>query len=504
MKRSNSAHDIIELLISKLFIVLPSMILFGAAFFLIAKFFIPYQYESYTSMYVKNSNEKTISDNVNINDLNASKSLVETYIEVLSSNAVLNKVGEHLVSSTDLDVLSTQFNVKDGNISTQAIRSCFTMKASNQTEVLKITARTKDPEISAKMCNIVGETAPEFLSRIVGAGSVEVIDTAVPNASPVSPNIPFITLVGVVVGLVVSFGSVYLLERLDNTVTDKDYIADMFQKPILGTIQHIFVEDDDAKTGKKKKAKYKKGDSRQLILNEKVPFNYVESYKSIRTNVLFSLGTVNGKVIAVTSSSPDEGKSTVAVNLAMAMAQSGKKVLIIDADLRKPVLHRMFKTENKSGLSTAIIDVTPFASCVKANVIPNLDLLTSGPTPPNPSELLATPNMRKIIKQIEGSYDYIIIDTPPINVVSDCMVLTDIVSGVLVVLRYKKTTYHDVSEVMNTINLANANMLGFVINDVKPNELRSYYRGYYSYKYGYGSYGGYGYGNNTNGSNSNN
>ena len=186
------------------------------------------------------------------------------------------------------------------------------------------------------------------------------------------------------------------------------------------------------------------------------------------------------------------------------MDLTGKKVLIIDADLRKPVLHRMFKTENKSGLSTAIIDVTPFASCVKANVIPNLDLLTSGPTPPNPSELLATPNMRKIIKQIEGSYDYIIIDTPPINVVSDCMVLTDIVSGVLVVLRYKKTTYHDVSEVMNTINLANANMLGFVINDVKPNELRSYYRGYYSYKYGYGSYGGYGYGNNTNGSNPNN
>lgn len=486
MKRINSVNDIVNIVINRLYIILPSMLLFGTAFFLFAMFFIPDQFESYASMYVKNSNEKYNSENVNINDLNASKSLVETYIEVLSSNAVMNKVGERLVSDTDLSDLQNQFTMEDGVLSAEEIRSCITMTASNQTEVLKITARTKKPEISAEICNTVAEIAPEFLSRIVGAGSVEIIDKAVPVYLPVAPNVPLFTVLGVAVGFLLSFGGIYLFDLLDNTVTDKDYIAEVYKKPILGTIQHIFVNDNNGNSkNKKAKNKMKKGDSRQLILNEKVPFNYVESYKSIRTNVLFSLGTVERKIIAVTSSSPDEGKSTVSINLAMALAQSGKKVLIIDADLRKPVLHRMMKMENKSGLSTAIIDVTPFPSAVKTNVIPNLDLLTSGPTPPNPSELLATKNFRKIIDQAEKLYDYIIIDTPPINVVSDCMVMTDIFSGILLVLRYKKTTYNDVSEAMNTVKLANANLLGFIINDVNPKGLNTYYRSYYAYRDSY-------------------
>ena len=489
MKRINSVNDIVNIIISRLYIILPCMVLFGTVFFLYAKFFIPEKYEASASLYVKNSNEKYNSENVNLNDLNASKSLVGTYIEVLSSNAVLNKVGEKLVSDTDLNELNSFFRIEDGVIATSDIRSCISMSASNQTEVLRITARTNDPKISADMCNTVAEIAPEFLSRIVGAGSVEVIDNAVPIYSPVAPNIPLITLMGIAIGFLLSFGGLYLFVRLDNTVTDKDYIAELYEKPILGTIQHVFVNEVDGdgnnKNSKNSKNKMKKGDSRQLILNEKVPFNYVESYKSIRTNVLFSLGTVNRNVIAVTSSRPDEGKSTVAINLAMALAQSGKKVLIIDADLRKPVLHRMLKVDNKSGLSTAIIDVTPFSSSVKSNVIPNLDLLTSGPTPPNPSELLATQNFRKIIEQVEKMYDYIIIDTPPINVVSDCMVMSDIIGGILLVLRYKKTTYNDVSEAMNTVKLANANMLGFIINDVNLKGLNTYYRSYYAYKDNY-------------------
>ena len=148
MKRINSVNDIVNIVINRLYIILPSMLLFGTAFFLFAMFFIPDQFESYASMYVKNSNEKYNSENVNINDLNASKSLVETYIEVLSSNAVMNKVGERLVSDTDLSDLQNQFTMEDGVLSAEEIRSCITMTASNQTEVLKITARTKKPEIS--------------------------------------------------------------------------------------------------------------------------------------------------------------------------------------------------------------------------------------------------------------------------------------------------------------------------------------------------------------------
>lgn len=136
---------------------------------------------------------------------------------------------------------------------------------------------------------------------------------------------------------------------------------------------------------------------------------------------------------------------------------------------------------------------------VKNEVINNLDLLPSGPLPPNPSELLASANFKSLLEQFAQKYDYVIIDTPPINVVSDAMVMKDSISGIMLVVRYAMTTYEELSDCMKQIELAQANMLGFVLNDVHHNHGASYYNYKYKYKkYGYGSYGyGYGYGHNS-------
>lgn len=174
----------------------------------------------------------------------------------------------------------------------------------------------------------------------------------------------------------------------------------------------------------------------QIVFHKEVPFFIVESYKSIRTNVTFSLSTFDRKIFAVSSSNPGEGKSTTSANIAIAMAQSGSKVLLIDADMRKSVQHKIFGIKNKKGLSSAVSKISSLEDCIQKNVMENLDVMTAGPIPPNPSELLASEQMTAILNELSEKYTVIIIDTPPVNVVTDAMELAKNISGIIMVVRY--------------------------------------------------------------------
>ena len=169
------------------------------------------------------------------------------------------------------------------------------------------------------------------------------------------------------------------------------------------------------------------------------------------------------------------------------------RVLLIDGDMRKPVQHKVFKVSNIDGLSTLISKMSTVEDAVKRNVQPNLDVLPAGTCPPNPSELLASEQFAELIEKLSVHYDYVIIDTPPVNVVSDAIVLRDVIGGVLFVLRYSSTTFDDLDEAMKKVELAEANTIGFILNDVKLEHRGGYYaRDKYSYyKYGYSN--GYGY-----------
>ncbi|MBR4212210.1 MAG: CpsD/CapB family tyrosine-protein kinase [Oscillibacter sp.] len=228
---------------------------------------------------------------------------------------------------------------------------------------------------------------------------------------------------------------------------------------------------------------------RKLITDENIPFNIVEGYKSIRTNIVFALGTAQRKTIVISSASPHEGKSTTAANIALAFAQISERVLLIDADMRKPVMHRTFVVDNSTGLSTLIIAMSTAEDSIRRHVMGNLDLLPSGPIPPNPSELLASSQFADVLDALSQRYDYIIIDTPPMNVVSDAMSIRA-VGGVLLVVRYGQVNYEDISGTMKKMELSGANMLGFVVNDVERRPPGYGRYGYYGYRYGYG----YGYG----------
>ncbi len=231
-----------------------------------------------------------------------------------------------------------------------------------------------------------------------------------------------------------------------------------------------------------KKNKNNNAEMRTETISDKSKFAIVESYKSARSNIMFSLSADDDKLFAVTSYSKGEGKSTVSANLAISFSKMEKKVLLVDCDLRRPNIHNIFKIENQAGLSNVIGKMVEFEDVIHRNVLPNLDILPSGTIPPNPSELLCSPKFTNLIKKLYEEYDYIIFDTPPIGVVADALLLKDIIAGFVVVLRERSTTHGDVQNIMDSMKLADAKILGFVKVGCTSNKKRSR-RGYYYYQY---------------------
>lgn len=225
------------------------------------------------------------------------------------------------------------------------------------------------------------------------------------------------------------------------------------------------------------------------VLNNPI-FSLVESYKSLRTNIMFSLPvkSTGCRKILISSANPGDGKTTTCVNIAITLSEANVKVLLIDADMRKPTVHKYFGLESRVGLSNALSGMNKLDDCVqKAPDTENLWVITSGLLPPNPSELLSSPNMGEMIGKLEESFDFIVIDSPPINVVTDALAVSKLTDGVIVVTSQKATRYPELSRAVSSLRFADANILGFVLNKVKRDKTR-YGKSYnYSYKYKYKS-----------------
>ncbi|MFQ8599369.1 MAG: CpsD/CapB family tyrosine-protein kinase [Oscillospiraceae bacterium] len=215
--------------------------------------------------------------------------------------------------------------------------------------------------------------------------------------------------------------------------------------------------------------KMKADEIRQMhLLSSKTPFLITEAYKTLRTNLLYSIFSRGLKTVIVTSSNKGEGKSTTCANLALTLAMTKSKVLLIDADMRSPTQYMFFKQNNNHGLSSVLAGFDKFDEAVKKEVAPGLDLLTAGTVPPNPMELLSSPRMKDLLERLKQQYDYVIIDTPPVNVVSDGIVLMTSATGVVLVSRQGVTTYDALRRAHERVEITEGVFLGAIVTFVDP------------------------------------
>lgn len=223
--------------------------------------------------------------------------------------------------------------------------------------------------------------------------------------------------------------------------------------------------------------------TKNLILSDpKSPF--AEAFRALRTNLQFTSVDKKIKIILITSSLPNEGKSTIVKNLAYSVALTGNKVIVIDGDLRNPTVHKTFNLPNSRGLTNLLVEEGDYEAYLNVDTsYENLHILTSGPIPPNPTELLGSNKMKKLLNQIKENYDYVFIDTPPVVNVTDAVVLAPVVDGVILVIQAGKTEIEAVNRAKEILDSVKANILGVVLNRVKESQ-----RGYYYYYYYYGDY----------------
>lgn len=234
----------------------------------------------------------------------------------------------------------------------------------------------------------------------------------------------------------------------------------------------------------------------RFSINPEVSFSVTEAYKALRTNINFSIPGTGNKSFLVTSAVLSEGKTTTSTSLALTIAQTDAKVIIVDGDLRRPKVHTKFNVTNKIGLSNILSGMCTLQQAVQKLDGLTLDVISAGSLPPNPAELLSSQQMADLVEQLKAEYDYVIIDTPPVDIVADALTLTKLVDGVVLVVRYQQSMHPEVKDAIERLEFADARILGFVLNGVE--ETTTYYRGHYKRygrRYGYSRYGySYGYG----------
>ncbi len=317
------------------------------------------------------------------------------------------------------------------------------------------------------------------LSGLLRTSNVRVLDAARPQMGAVRPNVPQSTLLGVLAGLVAGLGLALLLEFMDSSVTSQADIEERLGVTFLGFVPSI----PDSVTG---------GLSKDLHIHREPKSHIAECTRAVRTNLLFMSPDKPFKRMVVTSSGPQEGKSTTAINLGIAMAQSGQKVLIVDTDMRRPRLHKAFGVANEMGVSSLVVGEGKLEDAIKTTEVPGLYLLPCGPIPPNPAELLHTRAFADLLNSLGERFDRVILDSPPVGAVADAVVLATQADGVVLVLK-SGVTHRDVAKrTVRMLNDVNAKLFGAVLNDVNLDRSRygDYYYGYAYRYYGYGEKNG--------------
>jgi succinoglycan biosynthesis transport protein ExoP len=318
------------------------------------------------------------------------------------------------------------------------------------------------------------------------SNNFRIVDSARPPQSPIEPNVPRNLMFAIVLGLASGIGLAFLLEGLDNTVRTTEQ-AQMISG--LASLGMIPLGSKSAREGPNPKRLViaSSKEAVELVTQVRPQSQMAESYRALRTSLLLSSLGSPPKVVMVTSALPQEGKTTTSINTAVVLAQKGVRVLLIDADMRRPSIHKTLGMGPHSGLSNVLTGSTPLDQAITSTtVLPNLFVLPAGTPPPNPAELLASAEMRNVLAQLREQYDHIVIDTPPSLSVTDAVVLSPRADAVILVIRSGQTTKQALRRSRDVLMQVSAKVVGVLLNAVDLSSPDYYY--YYEYQGKYARY----------------
>ena len=379
--------------------------------------------------------------------------ILATYAQWMVEPPQLSKVIADLQLKTTSDELLKEIKVTPDTVST----------------VLHITVQDTNPVLARDIANTLVREFKATVKQVQQAETqapdnlVPISDAVLPD-KPVAPNKTLNVAIAFSAGLLLALGIAFLMDYLDQSIKSEEDLTERLGLIPLGHIAFVLA------------GKGKRGELVALDTQSHAS----EAFKALRTSFLFSTIDQELKEVVVTSAELGEGKSRTAANLAIVLAQAGYKTLLIDADFRRPSQHRIFSRVRNIGLSNLIIQDAPESEAITAvEDVPNLWLLTSGPTPPNPSELLGSGRMRELMARLRSHFTYLVVDTPPVNAVTDASILAAAANGTVLVVEHARTTFPALKRARQMLDRVGAHTLGAVMNKVRARA------GSYSYEYGY-------------------
>jgi capsular exopolysaccharide synthesis family protein len=437
------------------------------SFFVVNRYITDPSYTAQVKLYV-NPNEATGTGD--LNELNYAQKVISTYINFLRTNQFYKEV----MKGSGL------------NYTANDLRGMTTIQSIDNTEIFEISVTSNDPEHSYILVKTMQELAPDFIRNIKDTSEINIVDPVSLPESPSGPNILFNTLVGGILGLLFSSIASFVWEAFNIKIKNKDELVRRYSIPVLGNIPY-----------------YKNTDkglfdfipfmrNRALPIQQKVVgteedkrFDVNEAFQELRTNMRFTLFNTGCKKLIITSPLPEEGKSTTSSNLAIKLAQAGERVLLLDCDLRKGKIGSYFNLRSRPGISDVLSGLLNEKDVIQNTNYENLKIITMGSIPPNPAELISSTQMEEFIQRVEKDYDYIIIDSPPVNVVSDVLGIAKLVDGVAIVVREGVTSHPNVTNALEKFKLTDAVVLGFIINGTSQNQVKRS-KSYYYYQSNHG------------------
>ena len=437
--------------------------------------FVTPKYEAAVMFYVNNRIEPS-GESISSSDMSAARGLVQSYVIILNTRETLGEVADY----ADIDRSYTE------------MQSMISAEAVENTEILKVVVTSTDPEEVEAIADAITRVLPSRSSKIIEGSSVKVITGAsLPNA-PSSPNYVNSAVIGFLIGFLLIVAAVVLQEIFDTTIRGEGDISRVSEHPILASVPDMEEQVKNSRySGYNKKVnKSKLTASNTLVtIGPNISFSVAEAYKLLRTKLLFSFTDEQDcRVIGTTSSRAGEGKSVTSINLAYSMAQLGKRVLLVDCDMRRPSVADKLPIKKTPGLSDYLSGQARAETLIQRCGIPEdanaFHVISSGRIPPNPMELLSSKKMEKTLEQLRGNYDYIIMDLPPICEVGDALAVSGLTDGMLLVVRQHHCDRVSLTNTVRQLNFANCKVLGVVLNGSGERVKGRYYK-YAKRGYGY-------------------